>query len=126
DDELRTRPESSAEPSSTRGRDLVLGSVAAVAGVALLLVGTTVLDRAAMGVRVALGVLGLCVAYQAIRLVARGIARRNVDVSLGLSITWVTLLVGAAVLAPLLPLGEHVNTAKTIDVASYLRPDLFS
>jgi peptide/nickel transport system permease protein len=45
---------------------------------------------------------------------------------LALSVAWIVLIGGAALLAPVLPLAEHVDTAKTIDVASYLRPNLFS
>ncbi len=103
-----------------------MGGAQLVAGLALLVLGARGFDRNDMWVRVMLALVGLTVGYRGIRNVARALADREVDVGLGLSACWIALLAVAAVLAPLLPLGEHVDTAKTLTVPGYLRPDVFS
>ncbi len=52
--------------------------------------------------------------------------RRDFDASLWLCTAWLVLLVGAAILAPILPLGEHENSAVTLDAPVMARPDLLS
>ena len=41
-------------------------------------------------------------------------------------LTWLVLVVVCAILAPILPIGEHVDTVKTLTDPGYVRPDLFS
>ncbi|MDF5752859.1 ABC transporter permease [Spongiactinospora sp. TRM90649] len=48
------------------------------------------------------------------------------DLATTLCAAWVALIVGAAVLAPLLPLGEHENMADTLDAPTLAGPDVFS
>jgi peptide/nickel transport system permease protein len=104
----------------------VAGAGLFLAGMAVLYLATAGLDHSASWLRVLLSVFGLVVAYQGGRLTAAASFGSRADLPLGLSTAWLVLLAGAAILAPVLPLGEHVDSAKTIDVSSYLRPDLFS
>jgi peptide/nickel transport system permease protein len=103
-----------------------MGVVALLGAAALLFVATKSLTGDNMWVRVLMAFVALGVAYKGLKPLVRGIAGRNVDVAYGLSIAWVAWIAAAAILAPVLPLGEHSDTSKTLAVAGYLRPDLFS
>jgi peptide/nickel transport system permease protein len=84
------------------------------------------LHASPMWLRVLLTLVGLGIAYRGLQLVVRGILGRTADIAFGLSVIWVVVIAGAALLAPVLPLGEHANTSKTLAIPGYLRPDLFS
>jgi peptide/nickel transport system permease protein len=51
---------------------------------------------------------------------------RAFDTGFWLSGTWLVLIVLAAVIADVLPLGDYQNASKTLSVAGYARPDLLS
>jgi peptide/nickel transport system permease protein len=108
-------------------RNIVLAVTQAVLGGVLVVGGTMALGKGApMWLRTLLVCAGLVFAYRALRAAAFAIARRPVDTALGVSIAWVGVLGGAALLAPLLPLGEASNSGATFGVKPLLRPDLFS
>jgi peptide/nickel transport system permease protein len=110
----------------TRRAEALVGTAQLVAGLMFTALGMKTLHHDAMWIRVLLVLVGITVGYRGIRNTARAVAGSEVDVAFGLSIGWLALLAVAALLAPVLPLGEHVDTAKTITVTGYLRPDLFS
>lgn len=106
-------------------RSLPLSIALAVLGVAGILAGTTILNDAAMFLRVVLVLAGLVAAYQAITIGVHHF-RPQADVAFILSAVWLIGLVAAAVLAPVLPLGEYKDTAKALHEPSLVRPDIFS
>jgi peptide/nickel transport system permease protein len=95
-------------------------------GATLAMSGTMLLDRSAMWLRVLAAVAGLTLIYRGVGGAARAIRNRPVDVLFGMSVIWLAVLSGAAILAPTLPLGVNADTAKTLNTPGYLRPDLFS
>jgi peptide/nickel transport system permease protein len=97
----------------------------AVLAVVAILAGTMWIGTAAMVLRVALVLAGLAAGYQAIRLAVRT-RWPAADVAFWMSSVWLTILVTAAIAAPVLPIGEHRDTAKALTEPSLLRPDLFS
>jgi peptide/nickel transport system permease protein len=66
------------------------------------------------------------VVYQGIARLGRAAFGPAVDVAFWLAVAWLVALVGAALLAPLLPLGEAEDTSKTLLNPPFDRPDLFS
>ena len=106
---------------------LAIGAAILAAGVVLIVLGTTVLAREiVMTGRVALVLLGIGGVYSGTARIVRALTRPSTDVAYWLSVVWLVLLVGAAVLAPVLPLGEAENSAKTLADPIFGRPDVFS
>ena len=104
---------------------IVIGAVLLVAGVVCLLLGTTLLaTEVVMGARVALTLLGVALAYLGVSRLVRAIVGDRTDVAYWLSVVWLVLLVGTALLAPVLPLGEASNTAATLTDPILARPDI--
>ncbi|MBF6347920.1 MULTISPECIES: ABC transporter permease [Nocardia] len=95
----------------------VAGSVAIGFGLAPLLV---------MPVRVVLFVAGAVALYAGVRRLGRARFGPDFDLAFLVSCLWLTALIGAAVLAPLLPLAEHQDTSRTLTAESYRAPILFS
>lgn len=123
-----------AEPQSvdlppvgeSRRRDLY------VRGGVMLAIGVIALGFAlgagpvVLALRVMVGIIGLIGIYMGARRV--GLARfgPDFDLTFVLSCVWLAVIIGVAVLAPLLPLGEYKDTTKTIAGKSYASPNLFS
>jgi peptide/nickel transport system permease protein len=112
--------------SASRGYFGLLAVFQVVIGATLVVSGTMLLDPSAMWLRVLATVAGLTLSYRGIGAAAHAIRNGPVDVLFGMSVTWIVLLGGAALLAPVLPLGVYADTAKTLNTPGYLRPDLFS
>src|SRR6202022_3440561 len=91
--------------------------------VVLTLSGTMLLAHGVMVMRVLLVVAGVACAYGGVSAVGRAIFGPRFDPMLWISVCWLGLLVLAAIFAPVLPLGEHANTAKTLAVQGFVRPD---
>lgn len=115
-----------AGPTRSRGGRLLVAGGWLVGGAVAATVGLTVLASAPMAVRVAVVVAGAGAAYRGVRSTGRALFGDGWDAALWLSATWIVVVVAAAVVAPLLPLGEHRDTAATIAEPSLLRPDLGS
>jgi peptide/nickel transport system permease protein len=77
-------------------------------------------------VKVPLTLLGVAVAYKAVDVGGRTIKGPGFDTGLWLSVTWMVLLVGTAVFADVLSLGNYNDPTKTLTEVGNLRPDLFS
>ena len=113
------------ESAEGRSKAYVVGGLVLAAGLAALLVG--LLGDAIAGiVRAVLVLIGLIVTYRGLRQV--GVARfgKRFDLSVWLAGFWLALIVVLAILAPILPLSEYSDTAKTITEPSFAAPDLLS
>lgn len=95
----------------------VVGVIAAGVGVGVPLV---------MPAKILIFLVGLVALYMGVRRL--GLARfgGDFDLTFILSCAWLTVLIVAALLAPLLPLAEHEDTTKTLGAKSYSPPNLFS
>lgn len=117
--------ESAGAPAPAERRNLYrLGTILTVAG--LIATGLALTPLLLTGVRVVLVLAGLIALYMGVRRL--GLARFGADFDLTfvLSCVWLVVLIVTALLAPLLPLAEHEDTAKTLSAASYASPSLFS
>jgi peptide/nickel transport system permease protein len=117
-------PLDGAPPSSRRS--VVTAVLLALAGVGGTVGGTVGLPDASMPVRVALFLVGVACAYRAYRAAAIALRGPSWPASYWLSVVWLVAIVGAAVLAPVLPLPEAANASRTLNAPSLARPDLFS
>lgn len=101
-------------------------------GTALTVVGVVAagLGLGAAGVvmpaRIVIFLVGLVGIFAGLRRL--GLARfgPDFDLTFVLSCAWLAVLVAAALLAPVLPLAEHEDTATTLGARSYAPPNLFS
>ncbi|WP_182346313.1 ABC transporter permease [Tomitella gaofuii] len=102
-----------------------LGGILLVVGIALLLFGLAA-SAIVMGVRVPAVLLGLVGIYTGLRRI--GLARfgGDFDLTFVLSGVWLVVLILAAILAPVLPLGEYKDTTATLGAKGYQPPSLFS
>lgn len=118
--------ETVAEPSDTAERRNLYRVGAALAVVGVVAVGLGLAPLLIVPARIAIFLIGLVALYMGVRRL--GLARfgSDFDLTFLLSCAWLTVLVAAALLAPLLPLAEHEDTAKTLGSASYSPPGLFS
>jgi peptide/nickel transport system permease protein len=112
--------------AGSRARRLALGAAWLVGGAALAVAGLMLVPNAPMVVRVAAVAAGAAGAYRGIRTIGRATIAPDWDAALWLSAAWIVVLVVVAVAAPVLPLGEHRDTASAITEPSLSRPDLFS
>ena len=110
----------------SRYRLALIGAGQIAVGIVLIVGGTAALAADAMLLRVATALIGVVVTSRGIGSAARAAMGRPVDLPFGAAVTWMVLLGGAAVLAPVLPLGNYADTAKSIATPGYLRPDLGS
>jgi len=99
---------------------------AILAAVGVVAVGVGLAPMLVMGARVAIFLIGLVALYMGVRRL--GLARfgSDFDLTFILSCVWLTVLIAAALLAPILPLAEHEDTTKTLSAKSYASPSLFS
>lgn len=114
-----------AGPARDRGRAIAGGVALLVAGTALVVVGLMALSSGPMLARLATVAAGVIAAYRGVGTVGRALRGPDWDAALWLSAVWIVVLVAAAVAAPLLPLGEHRDTAAALTEPSLLRPNLF-
>jgi len=112
------------EPS--RRRLIAGGAVAAVLGVALVVLGTMVLGEAPAGLRVVVAGVGLVGAYLAADRLGRAAFGAHFEADFWLAVLWIGAVVLAAIFADLLPLAESRDGSKTLRTPTLLRPDLFS
>jgi peptide/nickel transport system permease protein len=109
----------------TRGRTAGLGTVLLVAGLALCVFGWST-PMLVLLVKALLFLIGVCVAAQGLSRVVWAARGERPDILIWLCSTWLVLLVVVAALAPLLPLGEHVDVATALSEPSYQTPRLLS
>ena len=109
-----------AGTTRSRGHLAAVGGSLVAAGVVLLVVAVVV--PVSTIVRLPLVVVGLVALFTGLSRLLWAWRRRRVDLVLWLSITWLVVIGAAAILAPVLPLGEKSDVSKTILVEPYLPP----
>lgn len=119
-------PAAATDPPAARGRrtTVLLGAALAVAGLALLVVG--LLAPLVTFAKVALVLVGLVLAGAGGSRLGRAVAGPGFDLTYWLAMAWLVLLVGVALLAPVLPFAEHEDVASTLLEEPFTRPDLGS
>lgn len=95
-------------------------------GLAALSAGLLWLDGSPLLIRLLLVGIGVVASYRGARALSKALIGPSFDLSVWLAGAWLVALLVAAVLAPVLPLGEHVDTAATLAVPGMSPPDLFS
>lgn len=108
-----------------RSRLYKVGGVLLAVGVIALGLGLG-LGAVVMPARVVLALLGLVGLYMGVRRLGLAKFGPDFDLTFVISCVWLTVLVLAAIFAPLLPLGEHADKSKLIGVAPNQSPSLFS
>lgn len=101
-----------------------LGAGLVVAGLALLVVGWSA--PLLLFLKVVLFLAGVVVLAQGLSRVVWAARGARPDILLWLCCGWLALLTVVALLAPLLPLGEHVDVVKALDAPIYQPPQLLS
>ncbi|MEV7005150.1 ABC transporter permease [Streptosporangium sp. NPDC051022] len=102
----------------------VLNVVLGLVGLAAVLLSLSVLQGSPVQIPAfAVACVG---AYLALARLGAGLWGTRFDLTAVLCAVWIVLIVSAAVLAPLLPLAEHQDLAKSLDVQTMARPDIFS
>lgn len=79
-----------------------------------------------MAVRIVVGLIGLMGIYMGCRRMGLAKFGPDFDMTFVISCVWLVLIIGAAIIAPLLPLAEYKDTTKTISAPGYAPPNLFS
>ncbi|GII63871.1 hypothetical protein Skr01_39560 [Sphaerisporangium krabiense] len=106
------------------GSGPLLAAVLSAAGLAAVLLSLSVLQGSpAQLPALAVSCAG---AYLALARLGRALRGARFDLAAVLCTVWVVLIVAAALLAPLLPLGEHEDIAKTIEEPAMATPNVFS
>lgn len=109
----------------SRGRMTGLGAVLLVVGLGLMVFGWST-PTLVLFVKALLFLLGLGLVTQGLSRLVWAVRGERADILIWLCSAWLVLLVGAAVLAPVLPLGEHVDVAAALTEPSYQTPHLLS
>ncbi|WP_068114231.1 ABC transporter permease [Nocardioides dokdonensis] len=109
----------------SRGRMTGLGAVLLVAGLALMVFGWST-PALVLAVKALLFLLGLGLVVQGLSRLVWGWRGERPDMLFLLASAWLVLLIAVAALAPLLPLGEHVDVATALSEPSYQTPVLTS
>lgn len=105
--------------------NLVIGTTFAIVGIIAALL-TTFGMQGQGWLQFAAYVVVAILLFQAFAYLGRAWRGNGFDPSLWLCTAWLVLLVGAAILAPILPFGEYENSAATLDEPTMARPDLLS
>lgn len=105
-------------------RRAVIGGFLLCGGIAMTVLGTQ-LDSG-LGATMAVVLVGLGTAYVGLSRLLTAVFGPRFDTAFWLSVIWLVLVVGSAALAPLLPLGEHNDTAASLLEPAYAGPSLAS
>ncbi|MDT0203126.1 ABC transporter permease [Nocardioides sp. AE5] len=111
--------------SVNRPRTLATGAALLVAGIALTAFGWST-PALVLAVKALLFLLGLAVTYQGLSRLLLGIRGKRTDLLFNLAMIWLVGIVLAAILAPVLPLGEHNNVAATLYEPINMSPQLLT
>lgn len=109
----------------TRPGSGLMGAGLLLLGLAVAYLGASLIE-AGFIVRALVLLVGIGVTYLGLARVLTAIYGPRFDTAFWLSAIWLVLVVGSAALAPILPLGEHNDTAATLMEEAYATPDLFS
>lgn len=117
--------------TTARGRSPRQGSYAVglpvlIAGIAIVYAILAPLGDVTAWAKIPIAAVGTFVAYLGLDMVMKAWRGSNFPTGLRLAQLWLIVVVAAALLADILPLGEHENTAKTITIPGNRHPDLLS
>lgn len=108
----------------TRPRLAALGAGLLIAGVALMVVGWSA--PLVLFVKAVLLIAGVVVTAQGLSRLIWAARGKRPDILVWLCSTWLAVLILVALLAPVLPLGEHVDVASALTAPTYQTPALLS
>ncbi|WP_204164511.1 ABC transporter permease [Nocardioides daejeonensis] len=117
--------ETAAKPRVSRRTQLLVGAPMLVGGLALAGFAATTALLITLA-KVLLLVVGLLVAMNGLGRIAEAVRGKSVDIVFVLGMTWLTVLIGLAVLAPLLPLGNHNDATQGLYAPIFAEPELGS
>lgn len=109
----------------TRGRMAGIGCALLVVGLGLMVVGWST-PALILFAKAVLFLVGLVLATQGLSRIVWAMRGERPDILIWLCSTWLVVLVVVAVLAPVLPLGEHIDVASALDEPIYQTPKLLS
>jgi peptide/nickel transport system permease protein len=110
--------------SLTRSQLGAVGAGLLLAGVALLVVGWSA--PLVLFAKAVLVLAGVVVTSQGLSRIVWAVRGQRPDILVWLCSGWLVVLITVAVLAPVLPLGEHVDVASALTAPTYQTPDLGS
>jgi peptide/nickel transport system permease protein len=119
-------PGASGPVRTSAARALGIGTVAIAVGIVVFLVAAGGMSGTNGWVRVILAALGVVAIYRGSDRILKWRKGPNFDTAFWVSVGWLGALILAAILANVLPLGEHVDTTKTLTLVGNQQPDLFS
>ena len=105
---------------------LGVGTALIAVGVVLFVVAGSRMGSTNGWIRVLLVGLGLALVYRGTDRILKWRKGPTFDTAFWVSVGWLAAIILAAVFASLLPLGEHVDTTKTLTAVGNQHPDLFS
>lgn len=117
------RKPSLARATLPRGQMAGLGAALLVVGLALMVFAWST-AALVLFVKALLLLVGVGLAAQGLSRIVWAYRGQRPDILIWLCSTWLVLLTVAAVLAPALPLGEHVNVSAALAEPSYQTPQL--
>jgi peptide/nickel transport system permease protein len=115
-----------ADVERSRTRGYVQGAVVLLAGIAIVWIGLVPMGRVAGIIKVPVVLLGILAMYKGIDQIAKAARGPFFETAFWACAIWLGLLILAAIFADFLPLGEAVDTTKTITIPGNQPPDLFS
>lgn len=114
-----------AGTTSSPARMAGLGGALLVVGIALMIFGWST-PALVLFVKALLFLAGLGLVTTGLSRLVWSVRGERVDILIWLCSVWLVLLVVVAILAPVLPLGEHTNVAAALTEPSYQTPRLLS
>lgn len=112
--------------ASSRQGSYPLGVPLLIGGIALVYLFLAPLGDLTAWVKIPVSAVGIFIAYLGLDMVMKAWRGSQYPTGLRLAQLWLIVVVASALLADLLPLGEHQNTAATISVPGNRHPDLLS
>ncbi len=108
----------------------LMGAVFLIVGIGLIFWATEILDSSSAVLRIAIGLVGVFIAYLGLDRLLKYYFGQDFETGLWLAISWIVIIILAAVFADILPLSESRRVTPEVLFADYnnlnLRPDLFS
>lgn len=113
------------DDSGARKRLYRLGGILLAVGIACLAFGLAA-SAVVMGARIPIGLIGLIGIYMGLRRIGVAKFGAEFDLTYILSWVWLVVIIGASILAPVLPLGNYNDPSKSLGAAGFQPPSLFS
>lgn len=112
--------------TGSRAAGLVRGGLLLAAGIAVVYIGLVPMGHVTGIIKVPVVLAGIALTYMGVDGLAKAWWGPQVETAFWVSVFWLVALILAAIFADFLPLGEAVDTTKTITIPGNTPPDLFS